>query len=75
MFTTLKKKNSKCQIPIPEFVLHELRTHKQHQEEWMGLVGELFVDNDLVICTNTGTLQDPRNIVRVMKRIIKNTKV
>lgn len=32
-------------------------------------------DNDLVICTNTGTLQDPRNVVRVLKRLIKSTKV
>ena len=75
MFTTLKTKNSKRQIPIPEFVLHELRTHKQRQEEWKGLVGGLYEDNDLVICTNTGTLQDPRNVVRVMKRLVKCTKL
>lgn len=44
------------QISIPEFVLHELRTHKQRQEEWKELVGKLYEDKDLVICTNTGTL-------------------
>lgn len=47
MLTTLKTKNSKRQIPIPEFVLHELRVHKQRQEEWKGLVGKLYEDNDL----------------------------
>lgn len=36
---------------------------------------ELYEDNDLVICTNTGTLEDPRNVVRVLKRLIKSTKV
>lgn len=28
-----------------------------------------------MICTNTGVFQDPRNVVRVMKRIIKNSGV
>ena len=56
MFTTLKTKNSKRQIPIPEVVLHELRTHKQRQEEWRELIGELYTDNNLVICTNTWEL-------------------
>lgn len=37
--------------------------------------GYAFEDQDLVICTNTGTLQDPRNVVRVMKRIIKCSNV
>ncbi|MER1987374.1 MAG: tyrosine-type recombinase/integrase [Solibacillus sp.] len=55
--------------------MQQLRTHKERQEEWQGLVGELYEDNDLVICTNTGTLQDPRNVVRVMKRLVKSTKV
>ena len=31
MFTTLKTKNLKRQIPTPEFVLHELRTHKSDE--------------------------------------------
>ena len=75
MFTTLKTKNSKRQIPIPEFVLHELYKHKQRLDEWKGLVEDLYEDNDLVICTNTGSFQDPRNVVRVMKRIVKSTKV
>ena len=36
--------------------LDELRMHKQRQDEWEGLVGKLFEDNDLVICTDTGAL-------------------
>ena len=38
-------------------------------------MGSVFEDQELVICTNTGSLQDPRNIVRVMKRIVKTAKV
>lgn len=28
-----------------------------------------------MICTNMGTIQDPRNVNRVMKRIVKSTKI
>jgi len=38
-------------------------------------VGELFQNQDLVICTHTGSFQDPRNVLRVMKRIVKSTGV
>ena len=71
IFTSLKTKNSKRQVPIPEFDLNELVLHKKRIEEWKELVGSVFEGQDLVICTNTGTLQDPRNVVRVMKRIVK----
>lgn len=74
-FTTLKTKNSKRQIPLTEYVLNELVMHKKRIEEWKDLVGTLFEDNDLVISTITGTYQDPRNLVRVMKRIVKSAKV
>ncbi|KAA0941652.1 tyrosine-type recombinase/integrase [Sporosarcina sp. ANT_H38] len=41
----------------------------------MELVGDLYQNEDLVICTNTGTMQDPRNLVRVIKRMTKEAKV
>lgn len=44
-----------------------LRSH----EEWKDRVGKLFENQDLVICTNTGSVQDPHNVIRVMKRIVK----
>lgn len=72
---TLKTKSSKRQIPIPDFVLSELRRHKNAQDEWKELVGDLYQNKDIVICTNTGIMQDPRNVIRVMKRIIKESKV
>jgi integrase len=56
--TTLKTKSSKRQIPIPEFVLNELRSHKDIQDEWKELVDDLYQNQDLVICTNTGTMQE-----------------
>ncbi|WP_225986285.1 site-specific integrase [Psychrobacillus glaciei] len=74
-FTTLKTKKSKRQIPFPNFVLNELVNHKKRVEDWKDLVGNLFEDNNLVISTITGTFQDPRNVVRVMKRIVMRSKV
>ncbi|WP_445683440.1 tyrosine-type recombinase/integrase [Sporosarcina sp. FSL K6-6792] len=38
-------------------------------------MGGLYQNQDLVICTNTGTMQDPRNVIRAMKRIVKEAKV
>ena len=38
-------------------------------------MSELSQNQDLVICTNSGTKQDPRNVIRVMKRIMKKAKV
>ena len=35
----------------------------------------IYLFNDLVLCTNTGTVQDLRNIVRIMKRIIKSARL
>ncbi|MCZ8540191.1 hypothetical protein M9R85_07775 [Psychrobacillus psychrodurans] len=49
--------------------------HKKRIEEWKELVGSEFNDQDLFLCTNTGTLQDPRNVIRVMERIVRCSNV
>lgn len=74
-FTQGKTKNSKRHIPIPEFVLNVLKSHREMQDTWIELVGELYHNQDLVICTNSGTEQNPQNLIRVMKRIIKKADV
>jgi len=72
IFTTPKTTSSIRRINVPEFVINELRYHKRQQDEWKELVGEMYEDHDLIICTNNGNFQDSRNVVRVMKRIIKS---
>ena len=72
IFTTPKTKSSIRRINVPEFVIDELKHHKKQQEDWKELVGEMYEDLGLIICTNNGTFQDPRNVVRVMKRVIKS---
>lgn len=75
LLTTPKTQNSIRYIPIPDFILNELVLHKNKQEEWKQLLGGLYKDEGLVICTHYGALQDPRNVNRVMKRIVKNANV
>jgi integrase len=75
ILTTLKTKNSKRQIPISDNVVKELLIHKAKQEEWKKRLGKAYEDNDLVICTEMGTMQDPRNILRVMRRLCKSSGV
>ncbi|MDN4607962.1 site-specific integrase [Sporosarcina highlanderae] len=72
---SLKTPKSKRLIPIPEFVINELITHKGNQNNWKRLVGESFVDQDLVICTAEGSAVDPRNLSRVMNRIVRSVNV
>ncbi|MFS0782088.1 tyrosine-type recombinase/integrase [Bacillus sp. 1P06AnD] len=66
---------SKRQVPITDYILNELITHKEQQDEWKERLGETYQDNNLVICTEQGTFQDPRNLLRVMKRLCEKAKV
>jgi integrase len=74
-FTTVKTKGSNRQVPIPDKILHELIAHKERQQKWKEHLGDLYEDQDLVVCTESGTMQDPRNVIRVMKRICKASNV
>ncbi|MFD1735371.1 tyrosine-type recombinase/integrase [Bacillus salitolerans] len=71
LLTTLKTLNSKRKVPIPEIIIDELLIHKKNQNKWKYKLNNQYFDNDLVICTETGSFLDPRNVLRVMKRICK----
>jgi integrase len=71
ILTSLKTINSKRRVPIPVNIIDELLRHKELQEKAKNKLKELYQDEDLVICTETGTTQDPRNVLRVLKRICK----
>lgn len=75
IFTTPKTKKSIRQVPIPDFLIDELLAHKKTQEEWKAQSGEQFQELDLVISTKNGSIQDPRNVLREMRKICKNAKV
>jgi len=63
------------QILISELMVNELLEHKKKQNEWKNLAGELYQGEDLVFCTNTGSVLTPGIVNREMKQIIKEAKV
>lgn len=70
VLTTLKTKKSKRKVPIPDHLINVLLSHKKRQQEWKAQWEGHYNDQNLVICTEAGTVQDPRNVLRVMKRLI-----
>lgn len=75
ILTSVKTKTSRRQIPIPEKIVKELLLQKEGQNDLQLRLGEAYQNLDLVICTETGTPQDPRNLIRVFKRLCKSAKV
>ncbi|MCM3004935.1 site-specific integrase [Priestia koreensis] len=75
ILSTPKTTKSIRYVPIPKMLLDELHSHKNRQKEWNERLGPDYSDQDLVICTEMGSFQDPRNVLRVMKRIMKAANV
>lgn len=75
ILTSLKTENAYRQIPIPDYLIEELQNHREMQELKKKTLGPGYTDNELIICTDTGTMQDPRNVLRSLKRIIELAKV
>ena len=44
--------------------------YRTQQEMHKAQLDELYQDEDFVICTETGSKQDPRNVLRALKRLI-----
>jgi len=75
LLSTLKTKNAKRQITISAQLADMLFLHKKKQEEVNTLFSGGYNDQELVICSHLGTIQDPQNVLRVMKRIIQTSGV
>ncbi|MGE7837085.1 site-specific integrase [Viridibacillus arvi] len=75
MFTPLKTDNSKRKIPISQMIVDELLKHLECQQVWKTRFGEEYQNQDFVICTENGMEQDPRNVLRAMKKIIRTSNV
>ena len=59
LLTTPKTKNAKRQIRVSEPLADLLFLHKQKQEELRTLLG-CYNEQELVVCSNLGTVQDPK---------------
>jgi integrase len=75
ILTSVKTKASKRQIPIPRIVIKELLKHLEVQSAQKLRLGESYNDLGLVICNETGNLQDPRNIIRIFRRLCTSADV
>ncbi|MBD8033040.1 tyrosine-type recombinase/integrase [Solibacillus sp. A46] len=75
ILTSTKTRKSNRIIPISDMVVKALVNHRKQQEIWKEQLGEQYQEEDLVICTETGSKQDPRNVLRALKRLITTSGV
>lgn len=75
IITSTKTRKSNRIVLISDMVVNELLNYRKQQEMNKEQLGELYQDDDLVICTETGSKQDPRNVLRVLKRLITTSNV
>jgi integrase len=58
-----KRAASMRTVPLPPNVVRELRTHRQRQREERLRAGALWMESNLVFCTELGTLSNPSNVI------------
>ncbi|MEK3977872.1 site-specific integrase [Psychrobacillus sp. FSL K6-2836] len=75
ILTSTKTRKSNRIVPISDMVVNELVKYRKQQEIWKEQLSEQYLDEDLVICTETGSKQDPRNVLRALKRLITTSNV
>lgn len=71
IFQEPKTKSGIRNIPIPPNVLVLLKAHRLKQSKEKLLVGDRFIDNNLVFCTELGQPIEPRNFIRKFQQILK----
>lgn len=67
----VRKQKKKSGFLLSSRVITELKEHRRNQEGQKKAAGEMYQDQDLVVCTENGAVQDPGNLLRVTNRIIK----
>jgi integrase len=75
IFKDVKTKSSRRQISISNFVIEELKKHKEKQEKLKRRLGSAYQDENLVVTDELGRRKDPRNLLRQMERLIKQSGV
>lgn len=75
VLTSTKTRNSNRIIPISDLVVNELIKYRKQQEIYKEQLGKQYQDEDFVICTETGSKHDPRNVLRAFKRLITTSGV
>ena len=71
-----KTKQGNRKIPIPAFLLEELKKHRKQQKEYgMKISGSDFNPTGLVFCSLSGTPLQASRVFRIHSRICKNADI
>lgn len=73
IISTPKTETSNRVIPLLDFLTDILKLHKREQDCIKQLKGSDYEDNELVFPTKNGTLIDPTNFNRSLKRALKES--
>jgi integrase len=66
---TTKTSAGRRRVPIPSTAVCMLKYYKKEQDNMKHLMGEAYMDNGLVFCTELGNRLIPRNVERSLTRI------
>lgn len=72
---TPKTKTSIRKVPIPKNLVNEIQNHKKRQDIEKDNALYLYTDNNLIFCTDSGTIIDSRNVLRQFKKILRNSNI
>ena len=70
IITSTKTRKSNRIVLISDMVVNELLNYRKQQEMNKEQLGELYQDDNLVFCAETESKQNPRNVLRALKRLI-----
>lgn len=73
--TTLKTQSSYEILDIPEFLIPDLKRHKELQNLEKIKATTIYEDNDLIFCTSLGKITDPRNLRKRYTTILKKAGI
>ena len=75
VLSTPKTEKSQREVTIPALVVTALQKHRKDQREEQMKARLVWQDTGLVFTTPVGSPVDPRNVKRVLDRLLKNAKL
>ncbi len=70
-FGELKTAHSRRSVPLAAVAVEALHEHRTGQDQEKRLLGEAYIDEDLVFATPDGKPLDPANVLRGFKLLLK----
>lgn len=72
---SVKTKSGVREIPLLEPIEKIMLQHKEKQEAEIKKAGDLYIENNLVFCTELGLPIEPRNLTRTFYDLIKGSGI